>query len=134
MTEHEQAPLAAHEEAHEHGHPPAEEDTLPAGKIYLVGVVALVVFLAGSIAAVLALRAVRQEVNPDGPAALPAMAGQAKIGMVEQRLFENANMGPVWRKAAHDRLQRFGWVDKEKGIVHIPIDRAMDMVERGARP
>jgi hypothetical protein len=121
---------------HEHGysHPPAEEDVLPAGKIYVVGVVALVVFLAGSIAAGVGMRAVRRQVNPDGPARTPVEAGRAKIGMVEQRLFEHANMGPVWREAAHQRLSTFGWVDRQKGIVHIPIDRAMELVEKGARP
>jgi hypothetical protein len=119
---------------HGYAHPPAEEDRLPSGKIYLVGVVALIVFFLGSLAAGLAMRAVRQQVNPAGPAALPAAAGSAKIGMVEQRLFDHANMGPVWREAARRRLQTFGWVDKEQGIVHIPIDRAMDMVEKGARP
>ena len=119
---------------HGYAHPPAEEDRLPSGKIYLVGVVALIVFFLGSLAAGLAMRAVRQQVNPAGPAALPAAAGRAKIGMVEQRLFEHSNMGPVWREAARRRLQAYGWVDKEQGIVHIPIDRAMDMVEKGARP
>jgi hypothetical protein len=128
MTEHD------HAHVEEHGHPPAEEDVLPSGKIYMVGVVALVVFFVGSVAAGLAMRAVRQEVNPDGPVAMPGEAGKAKIGMIEQRLFEHANMGPVWRQAAHQRLQSFGWVDKEKGIVHIPIDRAMELVEKGARP
>jgi hypothetical protein len=123
-------------EAHEHGaaHPPAEEDVLPSGKIYMVGVIALVVFFFGSLAAGMGMVSIRQQVNPDGPPALPAEAGKAKIGMVEQRLFEHANQGPAWREAAHRRLSSFGWVDKQKGIAHIPIDRAMDLVEKGARP
>jgi hypothetical protein len=29
-------------------------------------------------------------------------------------------------------LNSYGWVDKEQGVVHIPIERAMDtVVERG---
>ena len=122
-------------EAHEHAaHPPAEEDVLPSGKIYMVGIIALIVFFLGSLAAGIGMQAIRKQVNPSGPPALPAQAGQAKIGMVEQRLFEHANQGSTWREAAHRRLGGFGWVDKEKGIAHIPIDRAMDMVEKGARP
>ncbi len=125
----------AHEHEHEHAaHPPAEEDVLPSGKIYMVGVIALVVFFFGSLAAGMGMVSIRRQVNPDGPPALPAEAGKATIGMVEQRLFEHANQGPAWREAAHQRLGRFGWVDKQKGIAHIPIDRAMDMVEKGARP
>lgn len=122
-------------EAHEHAaHPPAEEDVLPSGKIYMVGIIALIVFFLGSLAAGIGMQSVRQQVNPTGPAPLPLQAGQQKIGMVEQRLFEHANQGPTWREAAHRRLDGFGWVDRQKGIAHIPIDRAMDLVVQGARP
>jgi hypothetical protein len=54
--------------------------------------------------------------------------------MVEQRLFENSNMGFAWRARQRQRLESFGWVDKEKGIAHIPIDRAMERVEKGEHP
>jgi hypothetical protein len=139
MSEHDPAhghghDAAAHDHAHGHAHPPAEEDVLPSGKVYLVGVIALVVFVAGSVAAGMGMRAVQRQVNPDGPVRMPEEAGKPKIGMVEQRLFENANMGPVWREAALRRLESFGWVDREKGIVHIPIGQAMELVEKGVRP
>lgn len=32
------------------------------------------------------------------------------------------------RAAKEDRLQSYGWVDREHGIIHIPIDRAMDTI------
>jgi hypothetical protein len=125
------------EQAQDHGHgahPPAEEDILPSGKIYAVGVVALIVFFFGSLAAGIGMKAVQRRENPDGPALIPHEVGKGKIGIVEQRLFEHANQGPAWREAAHDRLDSYGWVDRQKGIVHVPIDRAMEMVEKGARP
>jgi hypothetical protein len=130
MSEREQAT------EHEHGvaHPPAEEDQLPSGKIYMVGVVALVVFFIGSLAAGIGMKAMQRRLNPDGPALVPYAAGQGKIGIVEQRLFEHSNMGPAWREAAHQRLDSVGWVDRQRGIVHIPIARAMELVERGERP
>jgi hypothetical protein len=122
-------------EAHDaHGHPPAELDLVPSRRIVMVGVAALVVFTAGSIAAGIGMKMVQRSVNPDGPAALPSEAGRAKIGMVEQRLFENSNMGFAWRAKQRQRLESFGWVDKEKGIAHIPIDRAMERVEKGEHP
>ncbi|HEX9291049.1 MAG TPA: hypothetical protein VF904_16130 [Anaeromyxobacteraceae bacterium] len=124
----------AHEAEHAHGHPPAEEDIIPSGKIVWVGVVALVIFTLGSIATGIGMRAMRREANPDGPPAQPAEAGRAKIAMIEQRLFEHANQGVAWREHAHRRLQSTGWVDRSKGVVHIPIDRAMELVEKGARP
>ena len=124
-----------HTEAH-HGfaHPPAEEDRVPSGKIIWVGVIALVVFFLGSLAAGLGMVAIRRTVNPEGPLPMAADVGKAKIGIVEQRLFENANQGVAWREQAHRRLDTTGWVDREKGVVHIPIERAMELLEKGARP
>ena len=121
-------------EASHQAHPPAEEDLVPTRKIVLVGVAALVVFFLGSLAAAWGMQAMRRQVNPDGPIAMPTEAGKGKIGMVEQRLFENANQGVAWREQAHRRLESYGWVDEQKGIVHIPIERAMDLVEKGKRP
>jgi len=115
-------------------HPPAEEDVIASGAIVWVGVIAMIVFVVGSLAAVWQLQATRRAANPDGAAALPALAGQAKIGIVEQRLFENANQGVAWKEQARRRLETYGWVDEAKGVVHIPIDRAMDLVEKGERP
>jgi len=115
-------------------HPPAEEDRVPSGKIVVVGVAALVVFFLGSLAAGIGMEAMRRQVNPEGPAPLPAQAGQGKIGIVEQRLFEHSNMGAAWRERQQRRLQSFGWVDQSKGIAHIPIDQAMERVEKGEHP
>jgi hypothetical protein len=116
------------------GHPPAEEDVVASARIVWVGVISLAVFLVGSLAAGAAMVSVRRSVNPEGPAAVPADAGQAKIGIVEQRLFENANQGTAWREQARLRLRSTGWVDRQKGVVHVPIDGAMERVVRGERP
>lgn len=36
------------------------------------------------------------------------------------------------RQGQNERLDSYGWVDKESGVVHIPIDRAMELsLERG---
>lgn len=36
------------------------------------------------------------------------------------------------RRGQNERLDSYGWVDKESGVVHIPIDRAMELsLERG---
>ncbi|HUK66482.1 MAG TPA: hypothetical protein VLV17_06605 [Anaeromyxobacteraceae bacterium] len=120
---------------HDHtAHPPAEKDVVPSLRLVLIGVLALAVFFVGSLFTGLAMAAIRQSVNPSGQAALPEAAGRAKIGIVEQRLFEHANQGLAFREEAERRLNSTGWVDRQKGIVHIPIDRAMDMVVKGARP
>jgi hypothetical protein len=128
---------AAHEEHEGHhgiAHPPAERDFVPSARIVWVGVVAMIVFVAGSLAAAWQMQATRRATNPDGPIALPAQAGQSKIGIVEQRLFEHTNQGVAWREQARRHLDSYGWVDQAKGIAHIPIGQAMDLVEKGERP
>ncbi|MCC6328931.1 MAG: hypothetical protein IT174_10475 [Acidobacteria bacterium] len=36
------------------------------------------------------------------------------------------------RRTEEQKLRTYGWVDKDKGIIHIPIDQAMKMIaERG---
>jgi hypothetical protein len=107
---------------------------IASGAIVWVGVVSMIVFVVGALAAVWQLDTTRRAANPDGPAALPAMAGQPKIGLVEQRLFENANQGVAWKEQARRRLESYGWVDEAQGVAHIPIDQAMDLVEKGERP
>jgi hypothetical protein len=38
----------------------------------------------------------------------------------------------AYREAAARHLTGYGWIDKDKGIVHIPIDEAMRRIaERG---
>ena len=40
-----------------------------------------------------------------------------------------------FRSAEMERLSTYGWMDRTSGVVHIPIDRAMDLVaERGIGP
>ncbi len=37
-----------------------------------------------------------------------------------------------FEKSANERLHSYGWVDREAGVIHIPIERAMELVaERG---
>jgi hypothetical protein len=38
------------------------------------------------------------------------------------------------RAAEEQRLNSYGWVDKEKGVVHIPIEQAMELVVRRGLP
>jgi hypothetical protein len=34
------------------------------------------------------------------------------------------------RAAAEQRLHSYGWVDRQAGVVHIPIERAMELIVR----
>jgi uncharacterized protein (DUF58 family) len=38
------------------------------------------------------------------------------------------------RQQEDSRLKSYGWIDEEKGIVHIPIDRAIEMLAKKGLP
>lgn len=35
---------------------------------------------------------------------------------------------------AHDRLYRYGWVDRKAGVARIPIERAIELTAKGVQP
>jgi len=39
-----------------------------------------------------------------------------------------------WRAEHNAKLNGYGWIDREKGIVHVPIERAMDAIAGGTLP
>lgn len=54
-----------------------------------------------------------------------------EIDLLDQTLLEGADAAASSPRAAQRRrLERYGFVDRERGVVHIPIERAMDLVVR----
>jgi hypothetical protein len=39
-----------------------------------------------------------------------------------------------WRQSEEERLARYGWADRERTVVHIPIDRAMSLIATRGLP
>jgi hypothetical protein len=109
----------------------SEEDRIATGKILVVGIASLVLFFLAGLATVMFFNAVR--VARPGPP-IPADLGSSKIAMVEQQLFDRSRRGELDRTAREERLRSYGWVDRRQGVVHVPIDRAMELVAEGARP
>ena len=118
--------------AHAHGHDPVrqEDDRVHSPTIVFVGVASLLVFLVAGWVAVWYLNARKAEHGPLAPA---AEAGKSKIGMVEQDFFDVAVRGERQTAAKRERLGSFGWVDRDAGTVHMPIERAMELVAQGQR-
>ena len=115
---------------HDHG-VRAEEDRVPVLRLVLIGVAALLVFFVGSFAAVTYLRLRQAE---RGPIAIPPEIGRSKIGLVEQQQFELSLRADRAKAKQLERLGSVGWVDRQAGVAHIPIDAAMQLVVRGVRP
>ncbi len=110
--------------------PRAEEDVIPTATVLSVGIGALLLFFLASLVTVSYLR-MREGDRP--PLPIPPEIGSSKIGVVEQQIFDLATRGQRDRAAQLERLGSYGWVDRRAGVVHIPIERAMQLVAEGVR-
>jgi hypothetical protein len=120
-----------------HGsHPPghSSEDEIDYFKVIMVGVFSLIAFALGTVWAVKILRHETAKVEAVTGAPRMPNLGQPEIGIVDQVLFEGDHRLATWRAERSARLNGYGWVDRSKGLVHIPIERAMDEAASGTLP
>jgi hypothetical protein len=119
-----------------HDHPPGHksEDQIDFTKVIAVGVVSLIVFALGTIWAVAILHHETAKVQATTGVSRYPDLGKAEIGIVDQVLFEGDHRLATWRAERAARLNGYGWTDRSKGIVHIPIERALEEAASGALP
>src|SRR4051794_25878336 len=120
---------------HEEPHGQQAEDEIQYGKIIKVGVISLVIFAAATVwAAIIMSRHTAQVHAESGEASRPTEIGRPEIGIVDQVPFITDHRIELWRAEKAARLNGYGWVDKAKGIAHVPIEKALDAVATGALP
>ena len=102
-----------------------ERDRIPSAKITVIGVAAIVTFAIGVVLATWVLAARTHRLQPHGPGPLPPLAGQPEIGIVDQWLFDTPS---DFQDQQRERLDSYGWVDRARGQVHIPVERDMQMM------
>jgi hypothetical protein len=105
----------------------AEEDHLVLGKVIFVGVAALVVFFIGSVWAWRIQVRAEAEMQPQGPAQVPAAVGQYEIGIVNQRVFEGDTHAREKLEAQRQALAN-GWGERPGEVKFTPLDKAIDQV------
>jgi len=116
-------------------HGKQSEDEVDYFKVILVGVVSLVIFALSTVWAAWLLQDETKRVTDNtGVSTTPAQIHQQEIGIVDQVPFSVDRRLPRWRQERDARLNGYGWVDKSKGIAHIPISRAMEAIASGALP
>lgn len=99
------------------------------GKIVAVGAVSLIVFIISAIVAWLILRADTARLREErGVPPVPTMMGKDEVGIVDQVVFDTDERLQEWRAAKRKRLSTFGWSNRGKNLIHIPISKAMDEV------
>jgi hypothetical protein len=119
---------------HSHGHGQASEDQIDFRKVIGVGVISLFVFALGTIWAVTIFhRETERAHQATGASHYPELR-RSEIGIVDQVLFEGDHRLALWKAERAARLNGYGWVDRGKGLAHIPIERAMDEAAGGALP
>lgn len=103
------------------------EDRINFPKIITIGAVSVIVFALGIVWAWAILRTRPQRVGPGSTEGAEAI-GKAEIGIVDHIPFDVDRRRATWQADAERRLATYGWVDRRAGVVHIPIDRAIDRV------
>ena len=103
-------------------------------KIVVVGVVSLAIFAVSAVIAGLILNADEAELNAKGLAPMPADIRQKEeVGIIDYVQFDNDHRLEHWKAKQEATLTSYGWVDRSKGTIHIPIDLAMkDVIEQAS--
>jgi hypothetical protein len=92
-----------------------------------VGVASIAIFAVATVWSTHILNATRAEMQPAGPPPIPRQVDQYEVGIVNQRVFALDQRAAQKRLQQMERLRSYGWVDREAGLAHIPIDEAVRM-------
>jgi hypothetical protein len=119
----------------QHGQGHKSEDEIAYGKVIGVGAVSLVIFALSTVwAAVILSRETKKVEDAVGVTYRPLKVEQEEIGIVDQIPFASDKRLPRWKAEHAAKLNGYGWVDRAKGVAHIPIERAMEAVAGGTLP
>lgn len=106
-----------------------EQDLVPTRRIVVIGVIGLCVFVGAGVWSATVQRELTGT-NRSDTAGRAEHAGEREVGNVFQRPFDKENISAERKLEARKRLDSAGWVDRERGVVHIPIEQAMEIVAR----
>ena len=127
----------SHEPSHssEHLPPPKEqaEEAISWPRVIGVALGAVIVFTVSILIVLRILHGRERALQPFGPDPLPGEIGKSEIGIVDQVPFEVNRSLQLYRQERLQRLESWGWIDRKQGIVHMPIEEAMDRVVREQR-
>jgi hypothetical protein len=105
-----------------------DDDGINIKKIIVVGALSLAIFAISAIIAHVIMRSDVAKLEAAGKPPIPTSIGRDEIGIVDQVEFDSDRRLAEWRAAKQKRLTTYGWSDRTKQIIHIPIDKAMDEV------
>jgi hypothetical protein len=111
------------------------DDGINLKKIIIVGVISLVVFAFSAVLAWWILAADTNAIRQERGIAEPPSGLQKlqEVGLVDVTHFDDDKRLELWKAAKAKQAASYGWVDRAKGVVHIPIEEAMKEVVRQAQ-
>jgi hypothetical protein len=122
-----------HDSGHGHGSS-GSSDTVDYSKVVGVGVASLVIFAISIWWSATILHSATAEAEARAGKAKSFDLKRTEIGIVDQVPFVVDKRLPEWRARRKAELDGYGWIDRAKGIVHIPIEDAMNKVAGGMMP
>ena len=122
--------LSAGERRAAAAHP--QEEVLPRSLILRAMLATVMITVSLCFATYLLLRARMLQLRPSYRFPERALPAPHTVSEVRQELFDRANPRPTTGEKQGAVLEHFGWVDRARGIVHIPVETAIDVVARRA--
>ncbi len=110
-----------------------QPDDVPRGLLLRIAVGTLAVGLSLCVIAYLLLRLREYTLGSPARTRQSSLPAPRRVGQVRQELFTIARPKPTALEEQARELQRYGWVDRRQGVVHVPIDVAIDLVLKDAR-
>ena len=123
-----------HGHGHGHGQSDGATDAVNYRKVIGVGVGSLALFAVSIWVSAVIWRGAMADAEAKAGRARAIDTHRDEIGIVDQVPFSSDKRLPKWRQDRKMQLENYGWVDKTKGVVRIPIQAAMDKVAGGAMP
>ena len=111
----------------------SEEDVLPGKSLLLILGGTIVISLACVAVAWFALDLSEGRYRPGRTFPEQKLKGSDVVSGIEQTLIELRDHGGELAAEQRARLGSWGWVDKERRMVRIPIDKAMEIVAGEAK-
>lgn len=104
-----------------------EEDIIPRGKVAFAAAVVFVVSGALVALTVVLVQSSFAALRPSREFPEQKLGPRHLVARVRQDLFDERQKPLALRERQKAELQSYGWVDQTRGIVRIPIERAMEI-------
>src|SRR5262249_58372256 len=114
--------------------PHGAQDDVDYGKVVAVGIASLALFAVSIWWSAIIYKDSRKDIEAQSGRAREIDMSRSEIGIVDQVPFVTDKRLPQWRAARKHELESYGWVDKSRGLAHVPIEAAMERVAGGAMP